>query len=69
MEPTLISAGVGDLLDEEKLLKWLTSEEAMDLPDRIDEVNRKVLQKMINESDYVACFFCKTWLVGCCTRM
>ncbi|XP_055342299.1 uncharacterized protein LOC129590885 [Paramacrobiotus metropolitanus] len=47
----------GDLLDEEKLLKWLTSEENMDIPDKIDEVNRKVLQKMVNESDYVACYF------------
>lgn len=49
----------GDLLDEEKLLGWLTSEEQMDIPDRIDDVNRKALMKLVNESDYVACFFCK----------
>ncbi|GAU98024.1 hypothetical protein RvY_09228 [Ramazzottius varieornatus] len=47
----------GDLLDEDKLLAWLTAEEQMDIPDRIDDVNRKALMKLVNESGYVACFF------------
>lgn len=49
----------GDLMDEEGVLDFLTSLEAMDLPDRIEEVNSKILQKIIEETDYVAVLFCK----------
>ncbi|XP_058810774.1 uncharacterized protein LOC131675703 isoform X2 [Phymastichus coffea] len=48
----------GDLMDEESVLEFLTSLEAMDLPDRIEEVNAKSLQKNIEESDFVAVLFC-----------
>lgn len=53
----------GDLMDEEGVLDFLTSLEAMDLPDRIEEVNSKILAKIIEETDYVAVLFCK------CTRL
>lgn len=49
----------GDLMDEEGVLDFLTSLEAMDLPDRIEEVNAKILAKIIEETDYVAVLFCK----------
>lgn len=49
----------GDLMDEEGVLDFLTSLEAMDLPDRIEEVNAKILGKIIEETDYVAVLFCK----------
>lgn len=49
----------GDLMDEEGVLDFLTSLEAMDLPDRIEEVNSKILSKIIEETDYVAVLFCK----------
>lgn len=49
----------GDLMDEEGVLDFLTSLEAMDLPDRIEEVNAKILSKIIEETDYVAVLFCK----------
>lgn len=49
----------GDLMDEEGVLDFLTSLEAMDLPDRIEEVNAKVLLKIVEDTDYVAVLFCE----------
>lgn len=49
----------GDLMDEESVLDFLTSLEAMDLPDRIEEVNQKILGKIIEDTDYVAVLFCE----------
>ncbi|XP_052860920.1 uncharacterized protein LOC128267978 isoform X6 [Anopheles cruzii] len=43
----------GDLMDEAGVLDFLTSLEAMDLPDRIEEVNSKILSKIIEDSDYM----------------
>lgn len=48
----------GDLMDEENVLEFLTSLEAMDLPDRIEEVNARILEKIVAETDYVAVLFC-----------
>ncbi|KAH0944656.1 hypothetical protein HN011_000585 [Eciton burchellii] len=48
----------GDLMDEENVLDFLTSLEAMDLPDRIEEVNAKILAKIVEETDFVAVLFC-----------
>lgn len=50
---------LGDLMDEENVLEFLTSLEAMDLPDRIEEVNSKILGKIVEETDFVAVLFCK----------
>lgn len=46
-------------MDEEGVLDFLTSLEAMDLPDRIEEVNAKILAKIIEDTDYVAVLFCE----------
>ncbi|KAK9884507.1 hypothetical protein WA026_007346 [Henosepilachna vigintioctopunctata] len=48
----------GDLMDEENVLEFLTSLEAMDLPDRIEEVNARILEKIVEETDFVAVLFC-----------
>ncbi|XP_029175153.1 uncharacterized protein LOC114943658 isoform X2 [Nylanderia fulva] len=48
----------GDLMDEENVLDFLTSLEAMDLPDRIEEVNAKILTKIVEDTDFVAVLFC-----------
>lgn len=50
---------IGDLMDEESVLDFLTSLEAMDLPDRIEEVNQKILGKIIEDTEYVAVLFCE----------
>lgn len=47
-------------MDEENVLDFLTSLEAMDLPDRIEEVNAKILTKIVEETDFVAVLFCKS---------
>ncbi|XP_068911270.1 uncharacterized protein hlk isoform X7 [Tenebrio molitor] len=49
----------GDLMDEENVLDFLTSLEAMDLPDRIEEVNPRILDKIVQETDFVAVLFYK----------
>lgn len=54
-----ISVILGDLMDEENVLDFLTSLEAMDLPDRIEEVNSRILEKIVEDTDYVAVLFCK----------
>lgn len=50
---------VGDLMDEESVLDFLTSLETMDLPDRIEEVNAKILGKIVEDTEFVAVLFCK----------
>jgi len=47
----------GDLNDEEALLKWVTSEDALDIPDKIEEVNNRMLDKLLSTSPYVAVLF------------
>lgn len=49
----------GDLFDEEKVLKWLTSNDVFELKDEIEEVNRKMLEKILSDNDFVAVLFCK----------
>lgn len=52
----------GDLLDEDKVCTWLTSQEAFEIKDEIEEVNRKMLEKLLDEIDFVAVYFCKTFI-------
>ncbi|XP_042207519.1 uncharacterized protein LOC121856222 isoform X4 [Homarus americanus] len=47
----------GDLLDEEKVFKWLTSQDVFEIKDEIEEVNRKMLEKLLDENDFVAVYF------------
>ena len=50
----------GDLLDEEQVLEFLTSLEAMELPDQIEEVTAKIFDKIVQDTDYVAVCFCNS---------
>lgn len=45
-------------MDEDQVLEFLISLEAMELPDQIEEVNAKILEKIIQDSQYVAVLFC-----------
>ncbi|CAG0892261.1 unnamed protein product [Darwinula stevensoni] len=47
----------GDLRDEEKVLAWLTSQDVFEIKDEIEEVNRKMLEKLLDENDFVAVYF------------
>ena len=46
-------------MDEAKVLEFLTSLEAMELPDQIEEVNAKILDKVVEDQTFVAVLFCK----------
>lgn len=50
---------LGDIMDEEKVLSWLTSQDVFEIKDEIEEVNRKMLDKLLDENDFVAVYFCK----------
>jgi hypothetical protein len=50
-------------MDEDEVLEFLTSLEAMDLPDQIEEVNAKILEKIVQEEDFVAVLFCNPLIV------
>lgn len=55
----------GDLTDHEKVLAWLTSDEIFELKDEIEEVNKRMLDKLLNENDYIAVYFCEC----CCANI
>lgn len=50
---------IGDLGDEDEILAWLTDEDTMEIPGRIEEVNSRMLEKIIGERSLVVVFFCK----------
>lgn len=45
--------------DEDEVLAWLTDEDTLEIPDRIEEVNTKMLEKILEENEHVVVFFCK----------
>jgi len=47
----------GDLMDSAQILGWLTSNEAFELKDEIEEVNRRMLEKLLDDNDFVAVYF------------
>jgi hypothetical protein len=47
----------GDLMDAAQILGWLTSNEAFELKDEIEEVNRRMLEKLLDDNDFVAVYF------------
>ena len=50
------------MTDAEELMDFLASPEAMELPDQIEEVNAKQLDKLVQEKMFVAVFFCKFFI-------
>lgn len=49
----------GDIDDEDEVLAWLTDENTLEIPGKIEEVNSKMLEKILSENDYVVVFFCE----------
>ena len=41
-------------------MDFLASPEALELEDQIEEVNAKQLDKLVNEKQFVAVFFCES---------
>ena len=50
----------GDLHDEDRVLEWLTSQDVFEIRDEIEEVNRRMLEKLLDENDFVAVYFCES---------
>lgn len=49
----------GDIDDEDEVLAWVTDDDTLEIPGRIEEVNVKMLEKILKESDHVVVFFCE----------
>ena len=52
----------GDLHQYEKILGWLTSQDVFEIKNEIEEVNRKMLDKLLEENEFLTVFFCKFYL-------
>lgn len=49
----------GDLTQGDRVLDWLTSQDVFEIKNEIEEVNRKMLEKLLEENEFVTVFFCK----------
>ncbi|KAL0110127.1 hypothetical protein PUN28_013635 [Cardiocondyla obscurior] len=49
----------GDLDDEDEVLSWITDEDTLEIPGKIEEVNARMLENILDENDYVVVFFYK----------
>lgn len=43
--------------DEDKVFTWLTSQDIFELQNEIEEVNRKMVDKLLDENEFLAIFF------------
>lgn len=48
----------GDIEDEDEVLSWITDEDTLEIPGKIEEVNSKMLENILEENDYIVVFFC-----------
>lgn len=49
----------GDLQNEESVLEWLIDDDNRELADEIESVNERMLERLLEESPFLAVFFCK----------
>lgn len=49
---------LGDIEDEDEVLSWLTDEDTLEIPGKIEEVNTRMLEKILEENDHIVVFFC-----------
>lgn len=57
----------GDMHQYDKVLSWLTSQDVFEIKNEIEEVNRKMLDKLLEENEFLTVYFCKRHLVfGLC---
>lgn len=52
-----------DLTQEDKILAWLTSQDVFEIQNEIEEVNRKMLDKLLDENEFLTVFFCKLYSI------
>lgn len=49
----------GDLQNEQSVLEWLIDDDNRELADEIEEVNERMLERLMQESPLICVFFCK----------
>lgn len=49
----------GDLHQHDKIITWLTSQDVFEIKNEIEEVNRKMLDKLLEENEFISVFFCR----------
>lgn len=49
----------GDLHQHDRILTWLTSQDVFEIKNEIEEVNRKMLDKLLEENEFLTVYFCK----------
>lgn len=49
----------GDLQNEQSVLEWLIDDDNRELADEIEEVNDRMLERLMQESPLLCVFFCK----------
>ncbi|KAJ6641164.1 hypothetical protein Bhyg_06099, partial [Pseudolycoriella hygida] len=47
----------GDLHQHDKILAWLTSQDVFEIKNEIEEVNRKMLDKLLEENEFLTVYF------------
>merc|ERR1719373_1004183 len=47
------------------ILSWLTSQDVFETKDEIEEVNRKLLEKLLDENEFVAVYFYEDNCIEC----
>lgn len=49
----------GDMHQYDKVLSWLTSQDVFEIKNEIEEVNRRMLDKLLEENEFLTVYFCK----------
>lgn len=52
----------GDLHQHDRILTWLTSQDVFEIKNEIEEVNRKMLDKLLEENEFLAVYFCMSFI-------
>lgn len=50
---------IGDMQNEGSVLEWLKDDDNRDLDGEIEAINGRMLKKLMDESPFMAVFFCK----------
>lgn len=50
---------IGDMQNEDSLLEWLIDDDIRELEGEIEAVNARMLIRLLEESPFMAVFFCK----------
>ena len=50
---------LGDLQNELSVLEWLCDDDVRELKDEIEAVNTRMLERLLDESPFLAVFFCR----------